>query len=145
LKFFENYKTQKMIDELVKRFMDGKSELRNQFGANEPGSYGDIVEAVVKLVTDSNGYGEYNLDPDKIRTINDGDCQGVLLFIIRGKGYQPRDYWYVKVVYGSCSACDTFQAIRDAGDWESNVPTEGQLNDYLTLALHIVQGLKKME
>jgi len=133
-----------MIHKFVARFMDGKAELRNQFKENEPTQYKDIVKAVITLVRDEDDY-EYNPDPNNITIINDGDYQGTLLFIIPETGYQPREYWYVKVWYGSCGGCDTLQGIHDDGDWETEEPTEGQLDDYMTLTLHIVQNLKKME
>ena len=63
------------------------------------------------------------------------------MFVIAARGYQPSDYWYVKISYGSCSGCDTLEAIRAYSD---DPPTPEQIDDYLTLALHIVQGLKKM-
>lgn len=47
----------------------------------------------------------------------------------------------MKVGYGSCSGCDTLEAIRD---YSSEKPTPEQVKDYMALALHIVQGLKKM-
>ena len=134
-----------MIDKFVERFMDGKTELRNQFTENEPSQYKDIVKAVIGIITDEEEYGEYNPDPDNITLINDGDYQGTLVFVIPEKGYQPREYWYVRVSYGSCSSCDTLQAIQSDGDWETDRPTESQLDDYMQLALHIVQGLKKMK
>jgi hypothetical protein len=133
-----------MIHKFVARFMDGKTELRNQFKENEPTQYKDIVKAVITLVRDEDDY-EYNPDPDNITIINDGDYQGTLLFVIPESTYQPRNYWYVKVWYGSCSGCDTLYGIQGDRNWDVEVPTEGQLDDYMTLALHIVQNLKKME
>ena len=64
------------------------------------------------------------------------------MFIIGAKGYQPSDYWYVKVGYGSCSGCDTLEAIRGYSDEK---PTPDQVKDYVTLALHVVfEEMKKM-
>lgn len=62
--------------------------------------------------------------------------------MIAEKGYQPNDYYFVKVGYGSCSGCDTLEGIRN---YEDGNPTEEQVKDYMTLALHVVQGLKRME
>ena len=37
--------------------------------------------------------------------------------MIPEEGYQPSDYWYVRVSYGSCCGCDTLQSITDcSGD-----------------------------
>jgi hypothetical protein len=87
-------------------------------------------------------YGKYNPDPERIHVIDDGDYQGTLVYVIGSKNYQPDVYWYVKVSYGSCSNCDTLAAIRDNAN---TPPTAEQIKDYITLALHIVQGLKEME
>jgi hypothetical protein len=43
------------------------------------------------------------------------------------------------VGYGSCSGCDTLQGISD---YSHAAPNEKQIDDYMTLALHIVQGFK---
>jgi len=45
------------------------------------------------------------------------------------------------VSYGSCSGCDTLEAIRD---YSGDTPTEKQLDEYMTLALHVVQGLRQI-
>lgn len=129
-----------MIQEFVDRFMENKEKLRERFSLSHPGRYEDIVKSVVEIITDD-GYGA--IDPTRIHCIDDGDYQGTLLFVIAAKGYQPNRYWYVKVGYGPCSGCDTLQAIRDLSMGEE--VTEQQVNDYLTLALHIVQEIKEME
>lgn len=129
-----------MIQTFIDRFMDKKPELSTLL-SKHPGSYGDIVKYVIESVTESDEYGDYNPDPERIHSIDDGSYQGTLLFVIGAKGYRPDDYWYVKVSYGSCSGCDTLENIRGYSDEPVN---DEQLKDYLTLALHIVQGLKKM-
>ena len=98
-----------------------------------------MVREVIKVVTTD----DYNaIDPERIHQIDDGDYQGTLLFVIAARSYQPDDYWFVKVGYGSCSGCDTLQAINYSLD--DNPPTDDQVSQYMTLALHIVQGLKFM-
>jgi len=128
-----------MIDEFVKRFDEKRTELADVFREKHPYSYIDVVRAVVKAMhTD-----DYDsIDPERIHQIDDGDYQGTLLFVIAATGYQPSNYWYVKVDYGSCSGCDTLMAIHDYGD---DPPTDKQVSDYMTLALHVVQGLRKMD
>src|SRR5581483_5779174 len=101
--------------------------------------YDRIVQIVIEAIG-GDGYGEP--DPSRIHTIDDGDYQGTLLFVIAANGYQPYDYWYTKVSYGSCSGCDTLEAVRSYSD---DTPTAEQVNDYWTLALHIVQGLVAMQ
>jgi hypothetical protein len=130
-----------MIQSLVDRFMAADAVLRAQFAAAHPSAYKDVVAAVVRVVTNPEEYGDDALDPERIHQIDDGDYQGTLVFVIAAKGYQPSDYWYVKVSYGSCSGCDTLQAIHNYSD---EPPTPEQVDDYMTLALHVVQGLKLM-
>lgn len=127
-----------MIQEFVNRWFEKKYIVEEYFKQNHPNDYGDIVHEVIKVLTDD-GYD--SIDPERIHTIDDGDYQGTLLYVIGAKNYQPDDYWYAKVGYGSCSGCDTLQSIRDYDDGK---PTEEQVADYMTLALHIVQGLKEM-
>ncbi len=127
-----------MIKELVERFDAAREQLRAKFSQAHPGGYEDIVKAVIEAVSSKSTYGDP--DPERIHCIDDGEYQGTLLFLIAANTYQPSLYWFVYVGYGSCSGCDTFAAIREA-NW-SGGPTEEQVNDYMTLALHIVQGLK---
>ena len=129
-----------MIQEFVDKFMAKKAELENIFREKHPDEYKDIVEAVIRVINPDDDYGQP--DPKRIHVIDDSNCQGTLLFIIASTGYQPDDYWYVKVAYGSCSGCDTLQAIRG---YSLKPPTDEQVKDYMTLALHIVQGLKRMD
>jgi len=128
-----------MIQEFVNRYMAKKDLLAAAF-AKHPENYKEIVKNVISVVTGEDVYG-INPDSERIHEINDCDYQGVLVYVIGGKGYQPSHYWYVKVEYGSCSGCDTLEAIKDCG---YGTPTDEQIKDYMTLALHIVQGLKKM-
>jgi hypothetical protein len=128
-----------MIKEFIDRFENKKSELQTKF-QKQPGSYEDIVKSVVEVIS---GDAYDDIDPERIHKIDDGDYQGTLLFVIAAKGYQPSKYWAVSVGYGSCSGCDTLAAIAADGDWDSP-PNDQQISDYMTLALHIVQGLKQI-
>jgi hypothetical protein len=129
-----------MIQKFVNRFMAADGVLRETFAAQHPDAYIDIVRAVVSVIGGENAYGEP--DATRIHQIDDGDYQGTLLFVIAAGGYQPSEYWYVKVGYGSCSGCDTLEGIRDYSD---EPPTKEDVDAYMTLALHIVQGLKSMQ
>jgi hypothetical protein len=129
-----------MILKFVERFETAKPQLRERF-REKPGSYAALVKAVIEAVTDHDDYGDHNPDPERIHEIDDGHYQGTLVYVIGAKGYQPSDYWYVRVGYGSCSGCDTLEAISEYSD---DPATESQIDDYMTLALHIVQGLHQM-
>jgi hypothetical protein len=50
-----------------------------------------------------------------------------------------------EVGYGSCTVCDTLQSIQwDDYDYEDpdKEPTEGQVKDYMTLCLHLIQQMR---
>jgi hypothetical protein len=126
-----------MIQPLVDRFMANKLTIESTFRAKHPENYAEIVKTVVSAVTDDDS----ELDPDRIHELNDGDYQGTLVYVIGAKGYHPYDYWYVKVIYGSCSVCDTLESIRS---YSYELPSDEQVADYMTLALHIVQSIRKM-
>lgn len=131
-----------MIKSIVQRWEENKTAIENEFRKSHPENYIDIVRIVVSNITGDDDYYGDNLDPDRIHVIDDGDYQGTLVYVIAEKGYQPDTYWYVKVSYGSCSGCDTLQAIQ--GYDYDELPTDEQVKDYMTLALHIVQGIKRM-
>ena len=131
-----------MIQEFVNRFMDKKSELRFMFSEKHPEDYKDLVQKVISVLHDPSDVDA--IDPGRVHEIDHGDYQGTLVYVIADDGYQPDTYWYVKVGYGSCSGCDTLEAICSFVDCDDK-PTSQQVDDYMTLALHIVQGLKKMD
>lgn len=126
-----------MIQSFVDSFIAKQHTL---FVDEHPGSYEAIVETVIRAINSGNE--PYGLpDPDRIHTIDDGDYQGTLVFVIAEGGYQPSEYWATTVSYGSCSGCDTLCGISE---YSGGRPTEQQAADYQSLALHLVQGLTKI-
>lgn len=128
-----------MIQEFVKAWDARKCEVRAKIRAKHPESYEELVRWVVEILGEDDSFDKP--DPNRIYQIGGGDYHGTLLFAIAAEDYEPRNYWYVKVAYGSCSGCDTLLAIRN---YDGDIPNDSQVNDYMTLALHILQGLKKM-
>lgn len=131
-----------MIPEFVQRFDERKDDLRARFSAAQPDTYTDIVRKVVEVIRGNEDSWEERPDPARIHQIDDGDYQGTLVFVIGADGYQPSAYWYVRISYGSCSGCDTLEAIRCYSD---EPPTPDQVDQYMTLALHVVQRMKQMD
>ena len=130
-----------MIKAFVKAWYANLHSMREKFTAKHPDDYKEVVRAVVEMLASaSNDYDKP--DPGRIYEIDDGDYQGTLVYVIGGSGYQPSRYWYVKVGYGSCSGCDTLERIRDYRD---DQPDTNQVSGYMTLALHILQGLREMD
>jgi hypothetical protein len=120
-----------MILTFTGAFMANKDKIRAQFAEEFPEDYDGIVKTVASFMPD--------MDSENITVINDGDYQGTLLYIIPKKTYQPNQYWSVKIYYGSCSGCDTFESIR-----ASRSETE-KLDDVMTLALHVAQEFAEVE
>lgn len=71
-------------------------------------NYESMVEYLVSL--------HPRMDKERITKIDHGDYQGTLVFVVGAEGYQPYDYWYVKVGYGSCSWCDALEGARGYGE-----------------------------
>lgn len=135
-----------MIEEFTKRWFERNHMVREAFEAELPNEYLDIVTAVVTMLHDENVY--KSIDPKRIHEINDGEYQGTLVYVIGSSQYQPDDYWYFKISYGSCSACDTLEGILSGNYGESEEEEQAwktkAVDQLMMLALHIVQGLKKM-
>lgn len=126
-----------MIQAFVQRWDARKSEVVAQFTAAHPASYKELVQSVVGILQ-ADGF-DSSPDPERVHEIDDGHYQGTLLYVIASTGYQPSTYWSVAVNYGSCSVCDTLQDIRGYSD---DPPTEQQVAKYMSLTLHVVQGLR---
>jgi hypothetical protein len=134
-----------MIMDFVKAFDTQRDALHAKYTQTPPQSYLEIVTDLVTIIhqglPDSVYYGP---DPTRITSIDHGEFQGTLVFVIGAEGYQPSTYWYTMVDYGSCNGCDTLQGIEiDHDDTPEGV--SGRATDYVTLALHMLQRMKQME
>ena len=128
-----------MIQKFITRFDAKREWLRGELAKAQPEGYEAIVKLVVTALQDEDDYSAP--DPERITRIDHGDYQGTLFFVIAAYGYQPSDFWAVKVGYGSCSGCDTFEAIRS---YDGETPTPEQVEQYMTLAVHVLQGLREI-
>lgn len=110
---------------------------------SEYGSYKDLVRSIFNIVinTDERIYDQY--DTENIVSIDDGDYQGTLIFILHRDTYYPdvSDYVFTSVDYGSCSGCDTLLSISG---YEDDIPSDEQVEDYMTLCLHLLEHCKFM-
>lgn len=136
-----------MIQKFVDRFMERKDLLAEQFKKEFPSNYMDVVKGVMEILADEDDCWD-SPDPSRIVKAGWGSYQGEDLYVIGASGYSPDTYWVVKVAYGSCSGCDTLEAIESErghnDDWTETITTEQNINDLLTLALHIVQNIKEV-
>ena len=135
-----------MITELVKQWEENKHKLEEYFKTTkqeEYSSYGAILKKVFEICLPKAFDGSC-WDLDKMTVIDDGDYQGTRIFIIPTDTYQPsvEDYVVTNTYYGSCSGCDTLLAISGGCDYD--LPSEEQVKEYMTLALHLVQKLKRL-
>lgn len=127
-----------MIQEFADRFISQKEAMIADFVANKPSSYDDLFK---KTVTVLSVPGEYRtLDPNRITVIDHGDYQGTRLFVVAVTGYQPSTYYATLVSYGSCSGCDSLEAIVG---YQETI-TESQANELWTMCLHMVQKMKEI-
>lgn len=136
-----------MIQEFVDKYMAREQKMRDFFKKKQPKDYKEIVTQVISLIAegyeDEGEWRESNIpDHTRIHEIDDGEWQGTLLYLIAASNDQPEIYWFVKVYYGSCSGCDTLERIRD---YSEELPNQEQIDQYMILALHIVQKLKIMQ
>lgn len=135
-----------MIKEYIEKWNENKHLLENYF-KNTPQSeyheYDKIVKKVVELIINKESYSHNNLDIENMTVIDNGDYQGTQIYIIPRKTYQPDidDYVYTHNYYGSCSGCDTLQGISD---YDSGLPNDEQVKDYMLLALNIIENFKKL-
>jgi len=127
-----------MILHYVKQWEERKHLLEQWLTKNEPNSYENIYEMLFHLVITRSERGELEWDWNRFVKIDDGEYQGNQIFILCSNVYQPEltDYIFTSVAYGSCSGCDTLQAIQESEDKAERV------KGYMTLALHMVQETK---
>ena len=131
-----------MIQVFVDRFRDAEASLKEGLRVRYPESYDSLVKTMIETI--SKGHNYEVPDSERIHIIDDGDYQGTRLFVIGAKGYQPSTYWHLSVGYGSCSGCDSFEAIRDNGEYGTKHPNEKQVTSYYTMMLHMVEEMKEM-
>lgn len=124
-----------MIQSFVDQFMASKSLIEQRFRDEKPIAYSQIVKVVIEALNEE-------LDPERIYEIKDGDDHSGKLIYVIGERSLP-EYCYIAVNYGSCSVCDTLRRVQEEN--ESNESDETTIKDLMTLALHIVQGLKEMD
>lgn len=130
-----------MITEIINQWDKNKDKLERYFKTTPQSEYATYLAIVEKIFEKVLIDKEYKLD--RITVIDDGDYQGTQIFIIPEDVYQPcvEDYLITDTYYGSCSGCDTLQSIAS---YDYEIPTEEQVSQYMLLALHLIQKMKKL-
>lgn len=79
---------------------------------------------------------------EDVLTIDDGDYQGALIFVIHREIYQPSppEYMMTCAYYGSCSGCDVLMDIQCACYDGETIP-DGAVADFMALCKDIVANL----
>lgn len=135
-----------MLKIILEKWEQNKDKLKQVFetqnGFNNC-QYKDIVKTTFSIIyNDGAKYSSEQLDIDNITEIDNGDYQGTLLYLIPFDTYQPSagEYLMTYVGYGSCSGCDTLQAIQGCSD---GLLTSEQVKDFMLLAKDILQNTIK--
>lgn len=129
-----------MIKEFCLAWEKNKDILKEYFrthGQNEYNSYVMLVRLLFDLVI--NPEVDCKFDTDEIAILDNGDYRGVRIFILHRDTYNHciTDYVYTRAYYGSCCCCDVLQSIY----WYNcdALPTDVQVDSYMTLCLHLLQ------
>lgn len=138
-----------MLKILVEKYDKNKDNLKEALSdiINSGIDYEDLVRLTFSVIynddDDAIEYPYHALDCDEITTIDNGDYQGTLLFLIPFKTYQPSESEYLMtyVGYGSCSYCDTLASITE-GNWGKKF-SESQVVDLLALCKDILTNTIK--
>lgn len=132
-----------MINEVVKSWDANKGSLKERLRSmTEYITYEDLMKVICEEITSKMSTdGNWNVSNyEKFHTINDGDYQGDLGFLLIPNTYQPDISRYIVThqSYGSCSGCDLLEGILsdNRGDKDKIV------SDLITLCLHLIQRMK---
>ena len=137
-----------MINSIIEQWDLNKHNLKQHFESTdqrEYWSYKKILELIFDLVilkVDKDDV-SFTIQKENIRTIDDGEYEGTLIYIIPidRPFIDVSDYLITDNYYGSCSWCDILLSISGC---ESKKPNEEQVRQYMTIALHLVQKLRWM-
>ena len=128
--------------DLLRSVLDNNKLLNHVLNKNDDPleylEYKDLVKLTVMFIL--NDENEWNAN--KIKEIDDGDYQGTLLYLIPEDTYQPNssEYLMTFVEYGSCSGCDTLQAIQCFLDTKSR---DKSIDDLMNLCKDLICNMIK--
>jgi hypothetical protein len=136
-----------MIKEFVSAWDANKDKLSEYIASHKQEDY-DSYEKIVKMLFEQvinpymTAHDNATFNIENVHEIDDGDYQGTLLFLIPFDSYQPCEYEYLMtyVGYGSCSGCDTLQAIQG---WGEEKLTDKQVEDFMQLCKDILTNTIK--
>lgn len=141
--FFTDREVNPLTEERVTKYMDLLEQKINE-QTEYSGSYAVIVTKLFDLCINRQEEYGWSFDTSEMIVIGADDCPGTLVFVIPKTNFWARrlsDYIITHTTYGTCSGCDTLKRITDDGH-ELGLPSDEQVKDYMTLALHLVQKTK---
>lgn len=136
-----------MEKSIVKQWDKNKHRLEAYFRKTPMSEYANAYEEVVGSIFKFciSGY-----DIDKMQVCYCGGYEGDVIFKIPKKTRKGGNPTYVitETDYGSCSGCDTLLRIAgylDIPEYGCGLPTDDQIKGFMTLCLHLVQGMDIQE
>lgn len=133
--------------EIVKMWEKNKHVLEEYFRTTPQSEYDDY-DKILKLICKKILITEYGRDYFKTENIvkyDSDDYQGVqAYFLPLNNGYLSdiSEIFVTHNYYGSCSGCDTIQAIHNYD--EEKLPTPDQVKEYMLIALHLIQRMNPL-
>lgn len=137
-----------MLKIIVEKWDKNKDKLKEVFETQKGFNgcdYKEIVKTVFSTIyNDGECFLSGRLDLENLTEIDNGECQGTLIYLIPFDTYQPSESEYLMsyVDYDSCSGCDALQAIQAYGGYDKNL-NETQVKDFMQLAKDILQNTIK--
>lgn len=133
-----------MDKEIIERWEKGKENLREWFKMTPQSEYDSYSKVVSALIKNCLNYGDLSDDEELSEDFDvsdHGNWQGTQIFLLHKDVYQPdtSNYYIFDNYYGSCSVCDTLLSISQ---YEGGIPTKEQVDEYMTLCLHMVQRMR---
>ncbi len=128
-----------MIKYCLNRWNENHQKLRQQLETDTSLNgcdYKYLVELVTKFILGK------EWDAENITVVDNGDYQGTQLFLIPEDTYQPSESEYLMtyVGYGSCSGCDTLQAIQ-GWSLDDRPLDPDQVEDFMKLCKDLVTNM----
>jgi hypothetical protein len=134
-----------MINDFLIAWHKNKSKLRKAFAKRHPRDYNQIVEMLFRIVINPELEDKY--DTDNITVLDQDQPNGIEIFILCNQKWplMVDDYIYTHNFYGSCDICDILESIKNINRRRKVRPDEDQLDEYMTLAFHLLQRTKKFK
>lgn len=149
-----------MEKEIIERWEVNKEYLKQYLTGCTIGdceSYKKLVNILIKECLNHDVYSDEFCEEYDV--IDHGSYSGVQIFILRTSKFCPSEdeYYIFHNHYGSCSGCDTLKSIlyslrnyadedyEDLDDEDNRPLNERQVNEIMTLLLHMVQRMTRLD